>query len=91
VSTEDPGPESISAPGLVHDLERTLGLGVIVLSIEDAPEFRIRALLMLGQHSQEVSGVGATEAEAWQDLAKAAVAWRTSDDKHIPMWWGGGG
>lgn len=78
-----------SVAEFLEDLERTLGVGVIVQSIEDGPTFTIRALLLLGQHSEHVVGEGRTEAEAYRALARSAIAWRTTNDKQVP-WWGGG-
>lgn len=77
-------------PGFVRDLERALGIGIIVQSIEDGPTVTIQALVLLGQHSEQIVGVGTSEANAWRDLARLAIAWRTTNDKHVP-WWGGGG
>jgi hypothetical protein len=77
-------------PGFVNDLERALGIGIMVQSIEDGPTVRIEALVLLGQHSELIVGVGTTETKAWRDLARSAIAWRTTNDKHVP-WWGGGG
>jgi hypothetical protein len=77
-------------PGFVRDLERALGIGIIVQSIEDGPPARIQALVLLGQHSEQIVGAGTSEASAWRDLARSAIAWRTTNDKHVP-WWGGGG
>jgi hypothetical protein len=77
-------------PAFVRDLERALGIGIIVQSIEDGPTVRIEALVLLGQHSEQIVGAGTTETKAWRDLARSAIAWRTTNDKHVP-WWGGGG
>jgi hypothetical protein len=87
---DEEGRPPMTGSTIIRDLERTLGLGVIVQSIDAGPTFVIRAHLMLGPHSEAVAGTGPTEAEAWRDLARAAIAWRTTNDKHIP-WWGGGG
>jgi len=83
-------PDSVRVPAFLRDLERTLGVGVIVRSVEDGPTVTIRAILLMGQHSEPIVGEGRTEAEAWQAVARSAIAWRTTNDKHIP-WWGGGG
>lgn len=85
-----PAPDLEPVPDFVRDLEQALGIGLIVTSIEEQPTVRIRALVLLGQHSEEIGGEGSTEAEAWRDLARSAIAWRTTNDKHVP-WWGGGG
>ena len=49
----------------------------------------IRATLMFGRYTAQVSATGPTESDAWAELARMAIAWRNSDYQHIPMWWGG--
>jgi hypothetical protein len=94
VSAQDPDGETaeppLFVPELIRDLERTLGVGVIVQSIEDGPTVLIRATLILGPHADQVTGAGPDEDAAWRDLARAAVAWRSSSDKQVPYWWAGG-
>jgi hypothetical protein len=82
--------EPFSGPAWLADLEGWLGIGILVQSIDEEPEFRIRALFMFAQHSETVTVTGSTEAEAWPALARQAIAWRTTDDKHVPLWWAGG-
>ena len=77
-------------PEFIRDLERALGIGIIVQAIDDGPPVSIRALVLLGQHSERVLGAGATEADAWRNLGRSVISWRTTNDKHVP-WWGGGG
>ena len=62
----------------------------MIQAIDEQPEFAIRAVLMYGQLSEEVVATAATEADAWRRLAEIAIAWRSGNDKHIPLWWGGG-
>ena len=78
-------------PGLIHQLERTLGIGVLIGSVDPEPPFTIDALLIAGRHSQEVTASGISEAAAWQHLAEIAVAWRNANDKQFEFWPGGGG
>ena len=59
-----------------------------VAGVPDAP-YTIRATLMFGRYTAPVVATGPTESDAWSELARMAIAWRTSDYQHIPMWWGG--
>jgi hypothetical protein len=77
-------------PEFIRDLERALGIGIIVRAIEDGTMVTVHALVLLGQHSERIVGAGATEADAWRNLARSVISWRTTNDKHVP-WWGGGG
>lgn len=79
-----------SGRNLIRELERTLGIGVMVEFIDQQPTVTINALLMFGRQSQEVIASGPSEAEAWQELANIAMAWRKANDKQVPVWWGGG-
>ena len=78
---------------LVDRLQRTLGIGVVIESIEPAESgesVTIRATLMYGTRATRVVATGEAEADAWKDLGRAAIAWRNADYQHIPMWPGGG-
>jgi hypothetical protein len=81
---------------LIEQLQRTLGVAIVVESMEsvetsEAPDtISIQAMLMSGTHSTKVTVAGPTASDAWAALAKAAIAWRNSDFQHIPMWWGSG-
>jgi hypothetical protein len=81
----------LAGPELIADLERALGVGVMVQSIDDGPPMAIEAVLMLGPLSEAVRAEGTTDAEAWRELARIVVAWRSTNDKHVPMWPGAGG
>ena len=81
----------LAGPELIAELERALGLGVMVQSIDDGPPVTIQAVLMYGPLSEGVTAGGSTEAEAWRDLATIVIAWRSTNDKHVPMWPGAGG
>jgi hypothetical protein len=86
-----PGLESLSGPELVDRIQQTLGIGILVDSFESAEVITLRATFLYGQHTTETTVTGESETEAWQQLAKAAVAWRNLDYQHLPMWWGGAG
>ena len=89
MSADHLAPTPAELPEFLRDLERALGIGILVQEIDEADTVTIQALVLLGQHSEEIVGQGVSEAEAWRDLARSAIAWRTTDDKHVP-WWGGG-
>ena len=89
---------------LIQRVQQTLGMAIVVESIESPPSddmvgsevagpqvlpYTIRATLMDGRHTARVMATGLTKSDAWADLARIAIAWRNSDYKHIPMWWGG--
>jgi hypothetical protein len=75
--------------GLVHALEQTFGVGIIVEAIDEGPPMIIDALVMFGAQQERMRVTGATETEAWHALGSAVAAWRATNDKHIPMWGGG--
>jgi hypothetical protein len=92
MSADEPEPtlSTDAMPDVLRDLARVLGIGIIVREIDEGATVTIRAVVLLGQHSEEIVGEGASEAAAWRDLARSAIAWRTTNDKQVP-WWGGGG
>lgn len=75
--------------GFIRALEQSLGIAVIVRSVDSGPPARIEATLMLDSRSSDVAGIGETEAEAWHDLARAAVAWRNDDGMNVRIFGGG--
>ena len=85
-----------SGAELIEHLQRTLGVGVVVESVESidpssaADAVTIRATLLSGAHSTKVVVTGPTESDAWAALARAAIAWRNADFQQIPLWWGSG-
>lgn len=89
--------EPASGPGLIERLQQTLGIAIVVESIESAREkvgepgdaVAIRATLIFGSHTREVTVTGQSEAKAWAALANAAIAWRNSDYQHIRIWGSG--
>ena len=87
-----PAPDRVlTGADLTAEIQRTLGIGIMVESVDVAETATIRARFMFGHHTTEVTVTGPSESEAWQELAKAAVAWRNSDYQQLPYWWGSGG
>lgn len=86
--TSPPPPQS--GDDLIERLQRTLGIGVMVQSVEPGDPVTVRATLMFGSRTTDVVVTGDSEADAWEELAKAAIAWRNADYQHVPMWPGGG-
>jgi hypothetical protein len=87
-------PAAQDADELIRRLERTLGIAVLIESVE-APDdghgsVTIEATLMAGSNGTHVAVTGDSEAKAWEEFARAAIAWRNSDFQHITMWPGGG-
>ena len=86
-------PQDQSAEDLIKRLERTLGIAVLVESVDTVDPggaTTIEASFMFGSNATRVAVTGGSEAKAWEQLARAAIAWRNSDYQHIPMWPGGG-
>lgn len=90
--------EPTSGPDLIERLQQTLGIAIVVESIESAsPDesveegdaVTIRATFIFGSHTRDVTVTGASEAKAWEALANAAIAWRNSDYQHIRIWGSG--
>jgi hypothetical protein len=82
--TLPPGPEAIER------LAEALGVGIIVDAVDPGPPVRIVATGLLDGGTTRLTGVGATEDEAWRDLARAAIAWKR-DDGRMVRWLIGGG
>lgn len=91
----EPPEEPPSGPELIERLQQTLGIAVIVESVESASPDQpieqddavaIRATFIFGSHTREVTVTGESEAKAWEALANAAIAWRNSDYQHIRIW-----
>ena len=76
-------------PAAIHDLERALGVALIVQDIDPGPPASIVAVGMLDNQSARLVGQGATEADAWRDLAMALAAWRNVDPRQIRLFLGG--
>lgn len=69
-------------------LERQLGIGLIVQDVEPGPPVHIVAIGMLDGATTELTGSGATEDDAWADLARAAIAWKNDDERNARMFFG---
>ena len=96
----------LTGTDLIERIQQTLGIAIMVESIEPAEpgdpgeprasddpggSTTIRAALMFGRYTTQVAVTADSEAKAWEELGRAAIAWRNSDYQHIPMWWGAGG
>lgn len=75
------------------ELERRLGIGIVVHAIDAADEgerpMRVEATFMLDIRSTDVTVEGATEAETWDRLAHAALAWKNEDQLNFRIFGGG--
>jgi hypothetical protein len=105
-SAPDGSPASpVSGPELIERLQRTLNMAILVDAVEPAvpasslepntlrgpgDPVSIRATFIFGRYTAHGSVTGESEAEAWDALGRAAIAWRNADYQHIPMWGGGG-
>ena len=75
---------------LVEKLADDLGIGIVVGNVEDGPPCRITAFLSFGIMQTEVTVEGSDEASAWRELARAAAAWRQSNEVSFSRnFWGG--
>ncbi len=91
--------EPPSGAELIERLQRTLGIAIVVESVESvvardpggsADTVKIQATFVSGRHTTRVAVAGPTESDAWAALARAAIEWRNSDFQHVPIWPGGG-
>jgi hypothetical protein len=78
-----------SGPALISELERKLGMSVVVHSVDESAPVRIHALLRYGPQSREVTAIGPSEPDAWRELARMATAWRNANENLVPLWGGG--
>ena len=75
---------------LVDRIASDLGIGVLVSTVDDGPPVRITATLAFGIIQTEVTVEGPDEATAWRELARAAAAWRQSNEVSFTRnFWGG--
>lgn len=72
-------------PRFIHDLERALGIALLIQDIDPGPPATIVAVGMIDNLSSELVGHGATEDEAWRDLALNVAAWRNVDPRQVRM------
>jgi hypothetical protein len=75
---------------LVQDLADDLGIGIVVANVVDGPPCCISAFLNFGIVQTEVTVEGPDEASALRELARAAAAWRQSNEVSFTRnFWGG--
>ena len=78
------------ARDLVQKIADGLGIGIVVGNVVDGPPCRITAFLNFGILQTEVMVEGPDEASAWRELARAAAAWRQSNEVSFSRtFWGG--
>jgi len=84
---------------LIDRLQQMLGIAILVQGVESAPTsasdqpgpaVTIWATFLFGSHATDISVTGDSEATAWDELGRAAIAWRNSDFQNIQMWPAGG-
>jgi hypothetical protein len=71
-------------------LAEALGIGIMVQSIEAGPPAAITATFLLDTRVFSVLATGASEDDAWEDLARKAVEWKNQDERNIRTYLGGG-
>jgi hypothetical protein len=77
------GPENIAR------LAEALGMGIMVQSVEAGPPAVITATFLLDARMLEASATGASEEDAWEDLARKATAWKNDDERNVRTYFGG--
>jgi hypothetical protein len=82
--------EPAAQQALLHRIADELGVGVLVSVIDEGPPVRITATLVFGILRSDVTVEGSDEATAWRELARAAAAWRQSNEVSFTRtFWGG--
>jgi hypothetical protein len=82
--------EPVAQRELLDRIADELGVGVLVSAIDEGPPVRITATLTFGIVRSDVTVEGASEAMAWRELARAAAAWRQSNEVSFTRnFWGG--
>jgi len=71
---------------LIRNLERQLGMSVIVESVEVSEPARITAVLRYSPRSHEAVAKAESEVDAWRELARMTVAWRNANENLLPLW-----
>ena len=75
---------------LLDRIADELGVGVLVSAIDEGPPVRINATLTFGILRSDVTVEAADDAAAWRELARAAAAWRQSNEVSFTRnFWGG--
>jgi hypothetical protein len=82
-------PRPVRGREMIARLEDTLGVGILVHEVQPGPPVRIVATGVLDGASSGLMGVGPTEDEAWDDLARAAIVWKRDDGRNIRTYIGG--
>jgi hypothetical protein len=77
-----PGPEAIAK------LAKLLGVGILIDDVSEGPPFRVTATGLVDGERTVLEGAGETEADAWRDLARAAIEWKRDDGRNVRFWWG---
>ena len=77
-----PGPEAIAK------LAKLLGVGILIDDVSEGPPFRVTATGLVDGERTVLQGAGETEADAWRDLARAAIEWKRDDGRNVRFWWG---
>jgi len=83
MTDERVGPERIGR------LAEALGIGIMVQSIEAGPPAVITATFLLDTRVFGVAATGASEDDAWEDLARKATAWKSDDERNVRTYFGG--
>ena len=78
-----------TSPDMAARLEQALGVGLLIQSIDVGPPTTIEATILLDGRTADVRGFGASEADAWRDLARAAMAWKNEDQRNLRIFGGG--
>lgn len=73
----------------VERLAKALGVGLLIQEVAGGPPVRIVATAMLDGDSTELVGTGPTQDDAWNDLARAVIAWKNEDGRNIRTFVGG--
>jgi hypothetical protein len=76
-------------PAAIERLAETLGIGIIVQSIDEGPPATIEASLLLDARVHHATARGPTEEEAWEDLARQATEWGNDDPRKVRTYLGG--
>ena len=70
---------SDDVPASIRELERQLGVGILVQDVTTGPPVKIQALVMIDDSTIDLTATGATEPEAWQDLIERVISTRNRE------------
>jgi hypothetical protein len=84
--TDDPLPRPVPRPS--PKLAKLLGVGILIDDVSEGPPFRVTATGLVDGERTVLEGAGETEADAWRDLARAAIEWKRDDGRNVRFWWG---